>query len=357
MAGIWTHVDGTWQSQAPIPFADEQALHRLIADNPQFLPLAGSPRLAVLGSEVHLGSGYADILAVEFSGRPVIIEVKLAKNPQSRREIVAQAIAYAAFLRGTPADRLEREILGRQLRQKEHDSILDAVKAQDQEGSVDENEFSSALQGFLDSGDFRIVLALDELSAELERTVAYLDAVTVPALTIDLLTIEVYKVGGVQVALPQRVTPDTNTTPTNPARAKRQYGTLSDGAEAFKTSVAGIGGECRQEFENLIDWAEGLARLPNVRLFSYEGSERYTLLPRIRPEDSGLVTIWNDKGEPYLSFWRSVFERRAPGSIDAVEKVISPVRLGQGNTTREISRELLCAIERAYEEASGRQGA
>ena len=65
------------------------------------------------------------------------------------------------------------------------------------------------------------------------------------------------------------------------------------------------------------------------------------------------MTIWNDKGEPYISFWRSVFERRAPGSIASVEKVLLPIRLGQGNTTREISRELLNALECAYREASG----
>lgn len=315
MAGIWTQSGKGWRSQAPLPFADESVLHRLIAENPKFLPLAGSPNLAVLGSEVHLGSGYADILAVEFSGRPVIIEVKLAKNPQSRREIVAQAIAYAAFLRGTRVDRLEREILGRQLAQKSHDSILAAVKAQDQEGAVDDDEFNTALQGFLDSGNFRIVLALDELSAELERTIAYLDAVTVPALTIDLLTIEVYEVGGVRIALPQRITPDTTTAPTNSTRVKRQFGTLTDGADAFKASVAAIDGELGQEFGNLIDWAEGLARLPNVRLFSYEGSERFTLLPRIRPEDSGLVTIWNDKGEPYLSFGAYILGLTEPASF------------------------------------------
>lgn len=357
MAGLWTRFDEGWRSEPPRAFADESELHRLIADNPQFLPLAGSSRLAVLGSEVHLGSGYADILAVEFSGRPVIVEVKLAKNRQSRREIVAQAIAYAAFLRGTRADRLEREILGRQLAEKGHDSILAAVKAQDQEGAVDEDGFNAALQGFLDGGDFRIVLALDELSAELKRTVAYLDAVTVPALTIDLLTIEVYEVGGVEIALPQRIAPDQTTAPTTPAPTKRHHGTLTDGAEAFRASVAGISGELRREFENLIDWAERLARFPNVRLFSYEGSERFTLLPRIRPEDSGLVTIWNDKGEPYISFWRSVFERRAPGSIAAVERVITPLRLGQGNTAREISSELLDALECAYREASGQQDA
>ena len=33
-----------------------------------------------------------------------------------------------------------------------------------------------------------------------------------------------------------------------------------------------------------------------------------------------------------LSFWRSVFERRAPNSIGPIETLIAPDVIGQGNT-------------------------
>ena len=49
---------------------------------------------------------------------------------------------------------------------------------------------------------------LDEVSVELERIIAYLDAITVQAVTIDLITLSLYDVSGTQVALPQRVTPN-----------------------------------------------------------------------------------------------------------------------------------------------------
>ena len=73
MTGIWTNMGEGWELGSPQPFQDEATLHSLIEENPQLLPLAGSPRLTVLGSEIQLGTGYADILAVESSGRPVII--------------------------------------------------------------------------------------------------------------------------------------------------------------------------------------------------------------------------------------------------------------------------------------------
>ena len=45
---------------APQSFKDEATLHGLIRENPQLLPLAGSTRLTVLGSEVPLGKDSLD---------------------------------------------------------------------------------------------------------------------------------------------------------------------------------------------------------------------------------------------------------------------------------------------------------
>ena len=208
MTGIWTNTGEGWKLGSPQAFQDEAALHRLIEQNPQLLPLAGSPRLAVLGSQVQLGTGYVDILAVESSGRPAIVEVKLAGNPEARRAVVSQVMAYAAFLHGFNVESLEQGPLRSSLADAGYGTILEAVQAQDQEGAADDDSFETSLQEFLNQGSFRLVLVLDEVPAELERVVAYLDAITVQALTIDLVVLKVYEVNGAQVALPQRVSPD-----------------------------------------------------------------------------------------------------------------------------------------------------
>ena len=130
---------------SPQPFQDESTLHRLIHENPRLLPLAGSPRLTVLGSEILLGTGYADILAVESSGRPAIIEVKLASNSEARRAIVSQVLAYAAFLQGFDVESLERGPLSRPLEDAGYSSILEAAQGQDQEGAVDADSFNTSL--------------------------------------------------------------------------------------------------------------------------------------------------------------------------------------------------------------------
>lgn len=338
------------------PFPDEATLQRLVAENPQLLPIAGSPRIFTLGREIRLGTGYADVLAVEASGRPVIIEVKLARNAEARRAIVSQVLAYAAFLHGYDVEELERGPLNRSLSDASYESILGAVTALDQEGSIDTAEFVTALQEHLDTGRFRLVLVLDSVSSELERIIAYLDSVTLQTLTIDLITINMYDVSGVQIALPQRVSPDLSaaltSTSTPKGKAAASRGVLSDGPDAFVESVARASGEHRDAFDQLIGWANKLAQLPSVRLFSYNGTGgRVTLLPRIAPENVGLITIWNDFGKPSLQVWRSVFERLAPNTMVRVEQAISPVKLGQGTVVKNISPEVMQAITAAYREA------
>ena len=360
MSGIWTNRGDGWKLDAPQAFLDEASLHRLIQENPNLLPLAGSPRLMVLGSEVQLGNGYADILAVEPSGRPAVIEFKLASNREARREIVSQVLAYAASLQGFSVEGLERGPLRLKLMHAGHGSILEAVQAQDQEGAVDAETFTDSLQDFLDQGNFRLVLVLDEVSADLERIVAYLDRITIHALTVDLISLNVYEVNGAQVALPQRVSPSLSATPpsktTGRGKSPGSGGDLTDGADVFRDSIADIAGESRVTFDTLIEWAEQLSSLSNVRLYTFTGKDgkRFTLLPRIMPDNAGLVTIWNDEQRPSISVWRSVFDRLAPGSVSSVERVIAPTKFGQGNSVQDFTSEVLEALRAAYEEAAGK---
>ena len=162
------------------------------------------------------------------------------------------------------------------------------------------------------------------------------------------------------VALPQRVSPDLSATPlsttTGRAKSPGSRGDLTDGADVFRNSIAEIAGESRETLDMLVEWAEQLSSLPNVRLFTFTGIEgkRITLLPKIMPDNAGLVTIWNDDLRPYISVWRSVFDRLAPGSVESVEQAIAPTNFGQGNTVQNITPEVLEALKVAFEEAAGK---
>ena len=63
----------------------------------------------------------------------------------------------------------------------------------------------------------------------------------------------------------------------------------------------------------LYAWATSLQDEGLARLLTYFGKRgEVTLLPRLQPDNAGLVTVWNFNGAGYLSVWRSVFERSAP---------------------------------------------
>jgi hypothetical protein len=63
-----------------------------------------------------------------------------------------------------------------------------------------------------------------------------------------------------------------------------------------------------------------------------------------------LVTITCDVKSSYIQFFRSVFERRAPEAMPAVEAALG-AKITQGNSTRVFTEELLTALTNAYREA------
>src|SRR5690349_12561762 len=142
MTAIWVENDeGGWSLEEPTGYQNELALHDMVMSTPGLLPLSGSPSLTVIGREVALpAAGYADVLAIEPSGRPVVIEVKLRNNAESRRAVIAQTLSYAAGLYGTSRQDLEEVILARHLAGQ---SLFDKVRESTQDEELLQSEFES----------------------------------------------------------------------------------------------------------------------------------------------------------------------------------------------------------------------
>ncbi|HEU0086448.1 MAG TPA: hypothetical protein VFQ77_02140 [Pseudonocardiaceae bacterium] len=356
MTAIWQESPvGKWTLLTPTGFPDEKTLHDLVAEAPDLLPLSGSPRLIVLGREVLLGSGYADLLAVEPDGRPVIIETKLRNNAESRRAVVAQVLAYAAALHGISAEQFEREVLARHLGGR---SLLDVVRESVQEESLGASEFAETLGATLRDGTVRLVLVLDQAPDDLVRLVGYLETVT-SGLSVDLVTVAAYEIGDRRVIVPQRVEPERRQRQeAEPVEANRpgrpRIGDLMPGVEPFRAQLATVPNERRPPLERFVAWAQRLADEGLAEVSTYFGKRgEVLLLPRLLPERVGLVSLWRwTDDSALLSLWRSVFERRAPTSIERVESLIAPTPLGKGNTIYDVSDDLLAALYEAYVEAN-----
>jgi hypothetical protein len=313
------------------------------------LPLAGTPRLTVLGREVRLGANAADLLAVESSGRIVIIEVKLAGNAESRRAVVAQVLSYAGYLQGLDPGQLESEILART--PGAAPSVLAAVEADDQQHALDPSAFRDGLARSLAEGSFRLVVVLDSAPDELVQVVGYLQSIT-DKVDIDLVTVTAYDVGGSQVLVPQRIEPARRARELSDAQVDaRRSGTLYPGSAEFRAAITDTHASLREPLARLAAWADALEREGLVKLVSFRGQKGITtLLPRLAADDAGLVSLASDTRSAYMQFWRSVFERRAPQSIASVEAALG-AKLRQGNSTHNFPEPLLEAITSAYREA------
>ena len=354
MTIIWRRSDDGYQRMRPAAFPYEQELHELVSSAPELLPLAGSPDLVTLGDEVALGNGYADVLALERSGRFVLIEVKLASNSEARRAVVAQLLSYASFLHGMSVGGLERGPLAAELAQRGAPDIASLAAARFQDIGLGD-DFAARMQESLDAGAFRLVWVLDEAPPELVSLVGYLEYISLDTVTIDLVTVSQYEVGGEQIVVPQRVEPARV-----PARGEGGGGGSDGpvavegrGAEDFIASIALAPAAGQALLRTLAEWALALEGDGLAQLWTTSGvTGRKVMKPCVPGEDVGLVTLWSENGKAALSTWRSVFERCAPGSIDAVEAAAG-AKVGNGNNLPEITGELLNALTEAYREAAG----
>jgi hypothetical protein len=81
-------------------FEDEAALQEALKRNPQAIPVADLELddVVVVGRETPVPAGAIDLLLVDAQGQVIIVETKLSRNPELRRQVVAQVLDYGASL-------------------------------------------------------------------------------------------------------------------------------------------------------------------------------------------------------------------------------------------------------------------
>jgi hypothetical protein len=353
VSAIWMEeMGGAWSLQPPAGYANEQALHDIVMSTPQLLPLSGTPDITVIGREVPLpASGFADVLAVEPDGRPVIIEVKLRNNAESRRAVIAQALSYAASLHGLSRRDFEEGVLARHL---EGQSLFDVVRGTLQDEELIQSDFDTSLEEHLAAGSFRVVIVLDEAPPELINLVGYLEAVTT-GLSLDLIAVTSYAIGGHRIAVPRRLDPEHRPEPAPPRPSKKaNTGHTEPGIQPFRDLIPDAPEPYRATLEAMADLVEELVNvLPAIKAETYSSPRGdANLLPRFRSDNAGLVTLWKEtSGRPSMSLWRTVFERHAPGYIEPIEQLTNQP-MGQGRVVHHVSPELLTLVGEAYRSAT-----
>lgn len=149
---------------------DEDWLQKLIFDHPTLLPVhdiePGFGDIVAVAREVPCGHGFIDNLYLTPTGDIVIVETKLWRNVQARREVVAQTLDYVAAL--TRLDYAAFEAAVRQgLRATgEPDTLYDHVKGLGDE--AEEARFVDAVAQNLKRGRMLALVVGDGIRQEAE---------------------------------------------------------------------------------------------------------------------------------------------------------------------------------------------
>jgi hypothetical protein len=166
--------ESSTQPVSPVEFSSEQELELLLKEHPELLQddndadEANATRVAFVASQLDLpeGAGTLDLLFVSSDGLPVAVEVKLERNAQARREVVAQAIDYLSALTSLTVDELDELVAGR-LQQE-----LEKLAPPGDDQAVERLWRSVGTN--LRAGKARLVVALDDAPPGLERIFRFL---------------------------------------------------------------------------------------------------------------------------------------------------------------------------------------
>lgn len=195
---------GTWELRPTQPYEREAQLQELLGAHPHLIPLHQlgdevlAPRVAL--REVPLRpAGSLDLLAVDEAGNLTLVECKLDANVESKRTVIGQIVEYASALWRMAYDDLDRlvsERAGSSLAK-----LMELALADDDDWSP--QDFREAVERHLKAGDFRLVVAVDQVNDRLRSMVEYLNEAGPSAMKLHLLEMRYFTSGETQVLIPQ----------------------------------------------------------------------------------------------------------------------------------------------------------
>ncbi|QQP87548.1 hypothetical protein IGS68_15720 [Skermanella sp. TT6] len=175
----------------------EAWLQRLIHNYPACLPIddiePGFGMPVAVCMELPTAHGPIDNVLLTPEGNIVLVEAKLWRNPQARREVVAQALDYASCLFSMDYEALEAAALKGVFTGPDKPSRLYDLMPGD---ALDEAAFIDAVNANLRRGRILIIVAGDGIRTEVERLADSLQSHAGFHFTLALVELAVFGAGG-----------------------------------------------------------------------------------------------------------------------------------------------------------------
>ncbi len=186
-----------WRSPEVSQYPSEAALEALLAASPELLPGIADATL-IVARQVETGAGPIDLLGVGLDGSVILCECKLRANPEIRRAVIGQLLAYASALWGMQLAEFERAVSARIGR-----PLLDVAAERAGIDAWDGTAFRANLERNIRDGRFRLVVAVDKITDELKRTIEYLNEHTIAEIEVAGLEIGYLADSGVEIVVPK----------------------------------------------------------------------------------------------------------------------------------------------------------
>lgn len=173
----------------------EDYLQTLLEKHPQVLPIAEiEPAFAppiCLGREIPTPSGFLDALYVSPLGYLTLVEAKLWRNPQARREVVGQIIDYAKDFSKWTFVELDQAV---RKAGSESIGILDIVRSQ--EPDLDEKSFIDTITRRLRRGGLLLLIVGDGIREGVENIAQFLQDQPGLHFSLSLIELVFYRIPG-----------------------------------------------------------------------------------------------------------------------------------------------------------------
>jgi hypothetical protein len=179
---------------------DESWLQELIRAHPDILPVAEiepvfSP-LVPIGREVMTDSGPIDNLFISHRGYLVLVETKLWRNPEARREVVAQAIDYGSSLAKWDYERLNSSVRAYTRRYEGGEADLsDWVEKRLGPVEGGRDFFEESVTKNLKLGRFLTLVVGDRIRRQVIEMVGYVNKFPGLAMDVALVELQCFRLG------------------------------------------------------------------------------------------------------------------------------------------------------------------
>lgn len=303
--------ESVWREPLIQHYKDEAALQALLAASPGLLP-GVDPERCVVAREVHLGEGFADLVAVDADGEITVVECKLHTNQDMRRTVVGQLLAYAAALWQLSFDDFEAVMAARGVR---FDILAEQAQTVDT-GSTAWDVVRELISATLATGQFRLVIAVDNFTAELRSIIEYLNTHT--SANVQVLGLELAYVAdeGVEVLVPRVFGEETAQSKSSGARNRRKWT-----EEELRSALLLTPPEVRSAFTELFERTRGHPKFDHW----YWGDGRFPSVTPWMASPGGHTQPWtiftDEGGKNVLAINFDWIHRRGAGfSTEAVDR-------------------------------------